>query len=63
LLEMLSTALPEAPSREAPMAVDPAARAVASPEALIVATDALELVHVAVEVTFSVLPLAKVAIA
>ena len=54
--ETVSEALPEAPLREAPMALDPLLAAVASPAPLMVATDALELVHVASEVTSWVVP-------
>jgi len=55
-LATVSTALPEAPSSEAPIAVDPDVTAVASPEELIVATEVLELVQVAAEVTSCVVP-------
>jgi hypothetical protein len=39
------------------MVADPAATAVAKPEALIVATEEAELLHVAPELTFTVEPL------
>jgi len=51
LLATVSEALLAAPPSEAPMAVDPAAAAVASPEELIVATDGLELVQLAEALT------------
>ena len=55
-LATVSTALPEAPLIKAPIAVDPAATAEATPEALMVATDELELVQVVAAVTSWVLP-------
>ena len=54
----VSAALPAAPLNDAPIAVAPVATPVATPAVLMVATDALELVHVAVAVTSWVLPLA-----
>jgi hypothetical protein len=50
-------AVPLTPLSAAVMVVDPAATAVARPDALMVAVVVLELVHVAVEVTFAVEPL------
>ena len=62
LLATVREAMPAAPSSEAPMAVEPAATAVANPEELpeelIVAIEGFELVQVAVVVTSWVLPLA-----
>jgi hypothetical protein len=54
--ETVSVAVPLTPVSAAVIALDPAATPVASPPALIVATDVLALVHVAVEVTSAVDP-------
>jgi hypothetical protein len=50
----VSAAVPVTPLNAAAIVVDPAATAVASPATLMVAVAVLELVHVAVEVTFAV---------
>ena len=52
----VSVVVPVTPLREAEMAVDPAATAVARPAALMVATVVAELDHVAVSVTFCIDP-------
>ena len=52
----VSEAVPLTPVRAAVMVDDPAATAVARPDALMVAAALLELVHVAVEDTFAVDP-------
>jgi hypothetical protein len=53
----VSVEVPLTPLRAAVMVEDPAATPVARPEALIVATDVFEEVHVACEVTVAVEPL------
>jgi len=55
-LATVSVVLPEIPPDDAEMVVDPAATPVASPEALMVATDVLEEAQFADEVRFFVLP-------
>jgi len=52
----VSVVVPLTPPTIAVIVVDPAATAVASPVALMVAAAALELVQVAVELTFAVVP-------
>lgn len=55
-VDTVSVAVPLTPFSAAVTVVDPAATAVASPPALIVAIDVVELLQVTVEVTFSVDP-------